>query len=198
VSRRRLGVWLSAAIATVAGILVFAPAVASAVPGGAMPKAVPADFAKVMGYSPVTATLADGTVRTINPAGSCSVPGEGRPFDFAVACMAHDYGYDLLRYAERTGHPLNASVREQFDERLLADLRTQCVHTTTGTELAACTATADVFRAGVGFNSWRQMSGPPVDVSGLPRTAGLVLLAGIGPASLVTRGLRRIWSRRRT
>lgn len=185
----RRGLWVAAAVGALATVLMVAPAASH--PGDHLPTEVPKDFAKVMRYEPVTATLADGTTRLINPTGGCSVPGEGRPFDFTVACQAHDYGYDLLRYAERTGHPLDAAARTGIDTRFAADLRTQCVATTTGTQLAACTATADVFRAGVGFNSWRQMSGPPVDAGGLPRTAGLMLLGGLVPVGLVTRLLRR-------
>src|SRR5262245_23988863 len=66
----------------------------------------PSDFAAVMGYTPVVKQLADGTSRLVNPEGGCSVPGEGKPFDFNVACQAHDYGYDLLRYAEKKGTEL--------------------------------------------------------------------------------------------
>lgn len=143
---------------------------------------IPADFAKVMGYEPVEGRLADGTVRLINPAGSCSVPGEGRPFDFAVACQAHDFGYDLLRYGRRTGKPLPASARGDIDQLLTEDLHTQCQADTIP---AQCDATVAVFRAAVGFNSWRQVSGPPVNESGLPRTAGLVLLGAVGLLALV-------------
>ncbi|MBB5870702.1 hypothetical protein F4553_004081 [Allocatelliglobosispora scoriae] len=184
----RRGLWLAAAFGALATILVVAPAPASI--GAALPKSPPGNFAQVMGYTPVSAQLADGSTRLVNPDGGCSVPGEGRPFDFAVPCQAHDYGYDLLRYAERTGHPLAPGARDTLDEALAADLRTQCLATTAGTELAACTATVDLFAAGVDFNSWRQMSGPPVDLSGMPRTTGLVLL-GLMPFGFVTRRLRR-------
>jgi hypothetical protein len=126
------------------------------------------------------------------------VPGEGRPFDFAVACQAHDFGYDLLRYAERRGGPLDPAARDAIDELLDHDLRVQCTADSTP---ASCDATVALFAAGVGFNSWRQVSGPPVDTSGLPRTAGLVLLALAGGGCLVTaRGLllpRRRGPRRR-
>ncbi|GHJ46375.1 hypothetical protein Cs7R123_37170 [Catellatospora sp. TT07R-123] len=151
--------------------------------------AVPADFAKVMGYAPVTATLADGETRVINPQGSCSVPGEGRPFDFAVPCMAHDFGYDLLRYARRQGAPLAADARERIDLLLDHDLRVQC---TTDSTPASCETTVAVFAAGVGFNSWRQLSGPPFDTAGMTRTAGLVLFAAVGGG-----GGFRMWRRPR-
>lgn len=154
--------------------------------------AVPNDFPQVMGYAPRTAHLADGSVRVINPKGSCSVPGEGRPFDFAVPCQAHDFGYDLLRYAERRGAPLDASARAEIDTLLDHDLRVQCRADSTP---ASCDATVALFAAGVGFNSWRQVSGPPVDTSGLPRTAGLVLLTLAGGGCVVT-ARRRLLPRR--
>ena len=148
---------------------------------------VPPDFAAVMGYEPVPATLADGSVRLINPRGSCSVPGEGRPFDFTVPCQAHDFGYDLLRHAERTGTPMPLRARRHIDDLLTRDLHTQCRSD------RACDAAVGVFQAAVGFNSWRQVSGPPVNEAGLPRTAGLVLLAGVGWFGLLrTRRTSRI------
>ncbi|MDI1466271.1 phospholipase A2 [Catellatospora sp. KI3] len=159
-----------------------------ALPSGDL-SAVPRDFARVMGYQPVTARLSDGELRVINPRGSCSVPGEGRPFDFAVPCMAHDFGYDLLRYARRQGAPLSPDARARIDLLLDHDLRVQCATDSTPT---SCAATVDLFAAGVGFNSWRQLSGPPVDTSGLTRTAGLVLLAAVGGG-----GGLRLWRRPR-
>jgi hypothetical protein len=195
--------WLAAALGTVLSmILIVAPAPAAQTVGDPAAAAavvsltgigravVPADFPSVMGYTPVTAKLADGEIRTIDPTGSCSAPGEGRPFAFATACKAHDFGYDLLRYAERRGEPLTEDARAAIDARLVADLRTQCDATTSGSQYAACYATVDVFAAGVEFNSWRQMSGPPVDTSGLLRTVGLFLLGSAGLAALLP------WARR--
>jgi phospholipase A2-like protein len=197
---RRGKLWLSAAIgAVLSTVLIVAPAPAATTNDKAATLAVekltrtgqadaPSDFARVMGYTPVVARLADGRLRSINPDGYCSVPGEGKPFAFDTACQAHDYGYDLLRYANRRGEPLAENARAQIDARLLADMQTQCNGTTTGSQFAACTATADVFAAGVQFNSWRQMYAPPIDSSGLPRTSGLILLVII--AALV--GARRV------
>lgn len=142
--------------------------------------AVPSDFAQVMGYTPVLSYLADGTSRLINPDGSCSVPGEGKPFDFSVACKAHDYGYDLLRYAGRKNISLPGTTRDEMDARLASDMHIQCAAESQG---ATCDATVAIFQAGVAFNSWRQLSGPPIDQSGLTRTAGLVLLGGLGAVS---------------
>ncbi len=175
--------WISRAVMLTLGVAV-ALTVATPPSSAGTPlntAAVPAGFVSVMGYEPQTATLADGTVRLINPKGSCSVPGEGRPFDFAVACKAHDFGYDLLRYAARTGTPLPASAREDIDHRLTRDLRVQCSHD------EACDATVAVYQAAVEFNSWRQVFGPPVDKSGLPRTAGLILLGLVGIVAVLFR-----------
>jgi len=207
---RRRKLWLAAALgAVLSTILIVAPAPAST--GKSDPEAaaavaalvetgqaiVPDQFAAVMGYTPVTATLADGEVRTINPGGSCSVVGGGRPFAFDTACKAHDFGYDLLRYAERRGEPLGEDARAAIDARLVADLRSQCEETTGGSEYAACHATVDVFAAGVGFNSWRQMSGPPVDTAGMVRTAGLLLLGLLLITFPARRRVRRLWRRTR-
>lgn len=157
---------------------------------------LPADFPSVMGYRPELATLADGTVRVINPEGSCSVPGEGQPFDFAVACQAHDFGYDMLRYAARTRSPLPATTREDIDARLSADLHKQCLAAKLPAKLPAnrvsCDATVEVFRAGVGFNTWRQTYDAPEDRSGLPRTAGVILLIGLGVFGLIPAARRRL------
>jgi hypothetical protein len=149
---------------------------------------VPADFARVMGYQPVVAHLADGTGRVINPRGSCSVPGHGRPFDFDVACKAHDYGYDRLRYEEKVGHRIPRSARAKIDHQLTADMRAQC---RSDASTKTCDATAAVFTAAVTFNTWRQVSGPPDDDSGIPRTAGLVLLGGAGVVLLRRRTVFR-------
>ncbi|WP_144127765.1 phospholipase A2 [Catellatospora sichuanensis] len=196
--RRRLPGWLRSLLVLGVGI---AAALTVATPGNAQIgpdaaatrtiqalavgdlSAVPEDFPQVMNYTPGTARLADGSLRVINPNGSCSVPGEGRPFDFAVACQAHDFGYDMLRYAQRRGAPLDPAARADIDLLLDHDLRLQCAADSTP---ASCDATVALFAAGVGFNSWRQVSGPPVDTSGLPRTAGLVLLALAGGGCLVT------------
>ncbi len=203
---RRGKLWLSAALGAVVGtVLIAAPAPAHSKNDPAATAAVeelartgtaaaPGDFAKVMGYTPRVAKLADGRERTINPDGFCSVPGEGRPFAFDTACQAHDYGYDLLRYAQRRGEPLAENARASIDSRLVADLQSQCDGTTTGSEYAACTATVEIFAVGVEFNSWRQMYAPPIDSSGIPRTTGLgliVIIAGLVGAHRVARRWRR-------
>ena len=183
--------WMSRAamltLGVAAALTVAAPPSSAGAPlsglDSASPAVVPDGFASVMGYEPQTATLADGSVRLINPRGSCSVPGDGRPFDFEVACQAHDFGYDLLRYASRAGSPLPASARADIDTLLVHDLHTQCAGTST------CETTVAVYRAAVEFNSWRQVFGPPVASSGLPRTFGLGLLVCVGLFAMFRRRL---------
>ena len=153
---------------------------------------VPSDFPTIMGYQPRLARLADGSTRVINPRGSCSVPGEGHPFDFDVPCQAHDFGYDMLRYAARTRSPLPATAREDIDSRLSSDLHIQCMEDRVPSSRASCDATVAVFRAGVGFNTWRQTYDAPEDRSGLPRTAGVVLLGGLGVFVLIPPMRRRL------
>jgi hypothetical protein len=198
---RRGKLWLAAISgALLSTVLIVAPAPAATGGDQAAAAAVselartgqtqpPRDFQRIMGYQPVVARLADGRLRTINPDGYCSVPGEGRPFAFATACEAHDFGYDLLRYAQRRGEPLAENARAAVDARLISDLQSQCDRTTTGSKYATCSATVEVFAAGVEFNSWRQMYAPPIDSSGIPRTSGLVSL-GLISVALAALGLR--------
>jgi hypothetical protein len=175
--------WMSRAAMLTIGVAVALTVAAPPSNAGTPidPWVVPPDFASVMGYQPVKATLADGSVRMVNPRGSCLVPGEGQPFDFEVACQAHDFGYDMLRYASRTGSPMPASARADIDNLLTRDLHTQCAGHET------CDATVAVYQAAVEFNSWRQVFGPPVASSGLPRTAGVSLLGLVGIFALVRR-----------
>src|SRR5699024_6909626 len=66
---------------------------------------VPDDFARTTGYEPA---LRGGMA--VNPVGACSSPVP-LPERFTPACMAHDLGYDLLRYAEAHGTPLGEWAR---------------------------------------------------------------------------------------
>jgi hypothetical protein len=123
--------------------------------------AAPADFASVMGYTPVPTPMADGTVRLAKPAGSCSVPGGGAPFGFEQACKVHDYGYDLLRYAHATGQQLTAEARRQLDATFGRSLHAHCQATRHGLAGAGCNLAAEAFITGVAVNSWRQHHGNP-------------------------------------
>jgi hypothetical protein len=123
--------------------------------------AVPADFASVMGYTPVPVRMADGTLRLAKPDGACSAPGGGAPFGFEQACKVHDYGYDLLRYAHATGQQLPAAARRRLDAMFAHDLHARCQATRHGLAAAGCNLVADLFSAGVSVNSWRQHDGYP-------------------------------------
>jgi fucose 4-O-acetylase-like acetyltransferase len=144
------------------GPAAAAVAALAGAPGDRDPLAsVPADFAAVMGYTPVPARMVDGTVRLAKPTGACSAPGGGAPFGFEQACRVHDYGYDLLRYAHATGQSLTGEARRRLDAMFGHDLRARCRALGGGPARAACGLTAWLFGAGVRFNSWRQGDGYP-------------------------------------
>ena len=143
------------AAALAVGRLVAAPA------GQSPLRAVPADFAAVMRYVPVPVRMADGVVRLAKPDGACSAPGGGRPFGFERACKVHDFGYDLLRYANGTGQVLTGEARRQLDGMFRRDLRAQCRTVGQGAAHLGCGAAAEAFGLAVSFNSWRQHYGNP-------------------------------------
>jgi hypothetical protein len=147
--------------------------------------AVPADFASVMGYTPVPTRMADGTLRLAKPTGACSAPGGGAPFGFHQACTVHDYGYDLLRYAHATGQHLTPAARRQLDAMFARDLHARCQVMGRGLAAGGCHLVADLFTAGVSFNSWRQHHGNPAEER-LLRTSG-------NPSILREREKHRLW-----
>lgn len=186
----------SAAAAPSAGTGPIAAAVtAQVVPGGSDPAtAVPPGFADFRGYIPVAEQFSDGTVRMVNPDGACSVPTGGTRFRFDAACRAHDYGYDLLRYATATGQPLPGDARKLVDGRFAGDLAAQCQATRTGLSELGCQVTADVYAAGTSLNSWRQGFGNPGKET-LPVSV-LAAVAPLAAAPLVVRARRRNAARR--
>ncbi len=105
--------------------------------------ALPADFTKVMGYRPV---LEDG--RPVNPAGDCSSPIP-LPERFEPLCRSHDFGYDLLRYGDRTGRPAARWARRALDSTLVEAMHDSCTN-------PVCDAAAGMAGAGLDANSWRQ------------------------------------------
>jgi peptidoglycan/LPS O-acetylase OafA/YrhL len=137
--------------------LVTAPA------GQDPPAAVPADFPALMGYTPVPMRMTDGTRRLAKPTGACSLPGGGAPFGFHQACKAHDYGYDLLRYAHATGQHLTAEARRQLDAMFARDLHAHCQVNGRGLAGVGCHLVTELVTAGVFFNSWRQHHGNPAE-----------------------------------
>ncbi|MFI9010040.1 phospholipase A2 [Actinosynnema sp. NPDC053489] len=120
----------------------------------------PADFDEVTNRRPVPVVAPDGTTRAIDPGGGCSGPAGDTEWDFGAGCKAHDLGYDLLRYAEQKGRPLGREARKSLDARLARDMHDQCEVNPRG-HAARCHATAQLYAAGLEFNSWRQRWGPP-------------------------------------
>jgi hypothetical protein len=120
----------------------------------------PHDFESVQGTHPDLVRAPDGTQRAVHGDGGCSGPDGDTQWDFSVACKSHDLGYDVLRYAEHKGQPLGADARRALDTRLTADMHAQCDANPRGTG-AQCHAVAQIYSAGLAFNSWRQHWGPP-------------------------------------
>ncbi|MEH3156820.1 MAG: hypothetical protein PGN29_16360 [Gordonia paraffinivorans] len=107
------------------------------------------DARTTLGYSPV---VVDG--HPANPHGGCSSPVP-MPTRFEPLCAVHDLGYDLLRWAARSGHPLGPWARLRLDGELVAAMRRSCHDPT-------CAAAADLARVGLMVNTWRQHDGVPV------------------------------------
>lgn len=128
--------------------------------GGNPLTAFPLDFNRVANRRPVLVTAPDGTTRAVDPNGGCSGPAGDTEWDFGTGCKAHDLGYDLLRYAEQKGRPLGQDARKALDTRLARDMHAQCDANPRG-HATRCHATAQLYAAGLGFNSWRQRWGPP-------------------------------------
>ncbi|MGW0178777.1 hypothetical protein [Nocardia sp. NPDC003345] len=158
---------------------------------------IPADFPAVAGYRP---EVADGLL--VAPHGSCSSPVP-LPVEFETACKAHDLGYDLLRYADRTGAPLGPWARREVDRALADRMRAACAHRVEVMARMRCAGMAEVATAAVGLNSLRQSYGVPVverfPVIGgeeAPRMAGLLAAALV--AALLTGRTTASGPRRRT
>ncbi|GGM45500.1 phospholipase [Longimycelium tulufanense] len=137
---------------------------------------LPADFAQQFGYEPIMVRFPDGRLRALHPRGDCSAPGGATAYDFDAGCKAHDFGYDVLRYAERKGHPLGPEARRGIDDQLAADMHARCA-TQRGHDVVACHALANTYSAGLTFNSWRQRYGPPSYEPVASWTAGLAVIA---------------------
>ncbi|MEO9327378.1 hypothetical protein [Gordonia aurantiaca] len=117
---------------------------------------LPAGFAEVMGYRPA---LANGV--PINPDGDCSSPIP-LPDRFTSLCRTHDFGYDLLRAADASGHPLDAWARLALDRMLIDRMHETCTD-------PLCHAAAQAARIGLAWNTWRQAGGPPAAGESIPR-----------------------------
>ncbi|WP_245555526.1 hypothetical protein [Gordonia soli] len=111
--------------------------------------ALPADFVAEFGYRP---RIVDGY--PTNPTGDgCSSPLP-MPTHFEQLCRTHDFGYDVLRHAERAGHPLGGWARRDLDRMLADRMQRSCTNST-------CVAAAESARLALAVNTWRQHDGPP-------------------------------------
>lgn len=147
------------------------------------PDAVPHDFATVMGYRP---TVVDGML--VNPDGACSSPVP-LPAEFDTACKAHDFGYDLLRYAHVGGGDLGPWARSGIDAQLDRRLHDACDERTR--DRAQCFVMADTAATAVGWNSRRQGYGAPVDEPWIRYTLGGAFgVAGVLLTAFVIRRVR--------
>jgi uncharacterized membrane protein len=143
-------------------------------------RAVPADFATVMGYRPEVVATAQGTTAT-RASGGCTSPFGETGYGFGAACRQHDLGYDLLRYAQAKGEPLGPWARRAIDDHFLATMRERCDH-------LGCQAMAGLYYGVVEVNSIRQGWGTPV-VEGVatllpPVGAGVLVALLVGSARL--------------
>ncbi|MCE7006616.1 phospholipase [Kibdelosporangium philippinense] len=123
---------------------------------------LPADFTAVEKVVPGRMRAPDGTMRAVHADGGCSTPlgDENTRWDYSVGCKAHDLGYDLLRYAEKKGHPLPADLRRRLDDQLSRDMHKQC-ELNPQNSAGLCAMVADVYTVGLVVNSWHQRWGPP-------------------------------------
>lgn len=143
---------------------------------------IPAGFDSSRGYQPQLT----GSGLLVQPGGGCSSPLGGTPWGFTPVCARHDLGYDLLRYAARTGVALGPWARRAIDDRFAADLSDRCAEVDGG---LPCRFTAQLYTAAVRMNSWRQGQAAPLaeDTSRWPGA----LAVGAGAALLVTAVPRR-------
>jgi hypothetical protein len=157
-----------------------AVAVFTGLTDGDLATAIPADFGDVMGYEPVVVAAPGRVPILVKPAGDCSSAFGATTFDFDPACKHHDLGYDLLRYAARTGGELGPWARRAIDDQLAATMHEQCLAIDGG---PACRAVAWICEHAVRANSWRQGQGVPVSEQGAPYlvAGGLIGAAFAGP-----------------
>ncbi|WIV61487.1 phospholipase A2 [Amycolatopsis nalaikhensis] len=139
---------------------------------------LPKDFTALSGVTPGALPARDGTVRAVHVDGGCSTPwgDDNTKWDYAVPCKSHDLGYDLLRYADRKGHPLGPEVRAALDHRLSTDMHHACDLNPMNSAFT-CRIVASLYSAGLVVNSWHQRWGPPVGDPIGPMVAGVLVIA---------------------
>lgn len=160
-------------------ILVSEPAaVANAV--------LPQDFSRRFGYEP---TVTEGLLG--DPAGDCSSPVP-LPAEFTAACRQHDLGYDLLRYAGRSGRDLPPDARRSVDRQLGIEFEESCSVRVEPLGRATCLAWADIAEGFVRINSARQDYAVPESETARSIAPGISLgVAAAGGAVLAVPALRR-------
>jgi hypothetical protein len=115
-----------------------------------------------MGYAPAAVRLAGSDLpRWVKPSGACSSPLGQTPFGFGAVCQAHDFGYDLLRYADRTGAPAPPGARRLLDSRFDHDLHAHCAATRHGLGRLACDGFAALYAGATKLGSRVQRYGTP-------------------------------------
>lgn len=121
----------------------------------------PADFAEVMGYEPYLIQTPNGP-RMQDPHGYASSPGGIGPVeDFDVMAKTHDYGYDILRYFDRKGSPLDDSARKAADKVFREDLFAHANAKDGVVNRWKARSWAQIFATAVELNSRVQGYGPP-------------------------------------
>ncbi|WP_404380140.1 hypothetical protein LL946_09830 [Knoellia locipacati] len=143
--------------------------------------ALPQDFSRRFGYTP---SVTDGLLG--DPSGGCSSPVP-LPVEFTAACRQHDLGYDLLRYAGRSGRTLPPDARRAIDAQLGVALEASCAERERPVGRAICLAWADVAHGFVRINSVRQGDAVPERESALTLAPGAA--AGVAALGAVGLGL---------
>lgn len=146
---------------------------------GAANSALPKDFERRFGYRPA---ITGGLLG--DPSGECSSPVP-LPQEFTAACRQHDLGYDLLRYAGRSGRDLPPDARRSVDRRLGVELANSCSTRGESLSRATCLAWADIAEGFVRINSARQGYAVPESETALSIAPGVSLgVAGVGALGL--------------
>lgn len=188
-------------LATAAGLLLAPTALSVPVPDRAAERAltllvrepavaanaaVPRDFSRRFGYQP---TVSDGLLG--DPSGDCSSPVP-LPREFLAACRQHDLGYDLLRYAGRSGRDLAPDARRSVDHQLGVEMTKSCSSRDESLTRASCLAWADIAEGFVRINSARQDDAVPEPETPRSIAPGIGLgVAAIGGTALLVPALRR-------
>ena len=147
---------------------------------------VPDDFEQWMGYRPVVETISGVPVASRADGGCSSPVGDLGNLPVGAACRAHDFGYDLLRYAAATSQPVDLAARQAIDRQFRLDMDRGC-----GGD-QGCRLLAGIYTGAVWVNSAREGWVPPIPSSALAaqtQAAGLSALVGL--TGLAAVGIRR-------